>query len=117
MSSYDINHFYCDDKEISSTVKIGLLVFYPFIMFIGFVWKLLDNSYRVYSQRTEKNDQLVHCKHGGFRLYVLINIHPSRPSGDGGEQVHYRFGVEQAARILHKRLPFCLRTEHFLDRH
>ena len=41
MSSYDISYFYCDDKEISSTAKIGLLVFYLFIMFIGLVGNLL----------------------------------------------------------------------------
>ena len=40
-SSYDINYFYCDQKEISSTAKIGLLVFYPFIMFIGLVGNFL----------------------------------------------------------------------------
>ena len=41
MSSYDISYFYCDGKEISSTAKIGLLVFYLFIMFIGLVGNLL----------------------------------------------------------------------------
>ena len=41
MSLYDINYFYCDEREISTTAKIGFLVSYPFIMFISLVGNFL----------------------------------------------------------------------------
>ena len=85
MSSYDINYFYCDDKEISSTAKIGLLVFYPLIMFIGLVGNLLIILIVFTHKELRKTTNWFIVKHGGFRLYVLINIHFSRLGGDGGE--------------------------------